>query len=143
MDFILKVANKTVFWKKDHCTPGVMYNTGLTINQEETPGIESNIRYDKPMYEKELDSPLWDPDQNNVWIVMNPNEGSLVETQEQKDEFNKEYGSYVISFPVNGAIPKMIAFDVDKKWKPERVSIEGPEDEWWTEKYVPTENQNQ
>ena len=138
VNFDLMIGSHIVFTKKtSKYDVSTIYNTGWNpVSQR----ANKEINYNEVLAEIDLSNygtlPIWNFDNNNIHVVMKP---------ETKDKLNsdkifsslgdKALDEYVLNFPKKGAIPAMIAFDIDKEWLPERVGIKAPTDIWWQRKY--------
>ena len=98
LDFDLKVGTKTIFTKSSS-----NYNVSTMYNTER---LRTN--YNLEMKKISLDANLWDPEANNVSVVVKSNTSS---------------GVYELTFPENGDVPRIIAFTTSKQWRDERHQI--------------------
>jgi hypothetical protein len=115
LDIAIKVNGNIVFRKTTSQNPtftqSQMYNTGWNGSI----GVYSDINFDETL--AEVDVTGWDPDANNVSVIVyNPTE-KPAET--------------IIEFPVVGAVPKMVAVDLQRNWKEEKAGV--PDFAWFSE----------
>jgi len=113
LDIAIKVAGQEVF-RKTTCqnptfTQTTMYNTGWNGSI----GVYSDINFEETLAEVEVSG--WDPSTNNVSIVVYNPSAKPAET--------------LIDFPVVGSVPKMVAVDVQRKWKEEKAGV--PDFAWF------------
>lgn len=115
LDIAIKVAGQEVFRKTANQNPTfaqtTMYNTGWDGQK----GVYSLIDFDETL--AEVDVTGWDPETNNVSIVVYNPTAQPAET--------------LIEFPVVGAIPKMVAVDLQRKWKEEKAGV--PDFAWFSD----------
>ena len=115
LDIAIKVNGNIVFRKSTYQNPtftkSQMYNTGWNGSI----GVYSDINFDETL--AEVDVTGWDPDANNVSVVVyNPTE-KPAET--------------IIEFPVVGSVPKMVAVDLQRNWKEEKAEV--PDFGWFSD----------
>ena len=115
LDIAIKVGDNVVFRKTTNQNPTfaqtTMYNTGWDGQK----GVYSQIDFDEPLAEVEVTG--WDPERNNVSIVVyNP---------------NATPAESIYEFPVVGAIPKMVAVELQRNWKEEKAGV--PDFAWFSD----------
>lgn len=117
LDIAIKVAGQEVFRKTTCQNPTfnktTMYNTGWNGSV----GDRSKIDFDKKKSLAEVDVTGWDPKTNNVSIVVYNPSATPAET--------------FIEFPLVGAVPKMVAVELDRTWKEEKAEV--PDFEWFSD----------
>ena len=115
LDIAIQINGNVVFrkatWQDPTFTQTEMYNTGWDGKK----GDYSLIEFDKTL--AEVDVTGWDPDANNVSIVVYNPTAKPAET--------------IIKFPVKGAVPKMVAVDLQRNWKEEKAEV--PDFEWFSD----------
>ena len=107
LDIAIKVNGNIVFRKSTYQNPtftkSQMYNTGWNGSI----GVYDDINFDEPL--AVVDVTGWNPDANNVSIVVYNPTAKPAET--------------IIAFPAKGAVPKMVAVDLQRKWKEEKSEV--------------------
>lgn len=117
LDIAIKVAGQEVFRKTTYQNPTfnktTMYNTGWNGSV----GDRSKIVFDQKKSLAEVDVTGWDPKTNNVSIVVYNPSATPAET--------------FIEFPLVGAVPKMVAVELDRTWKEEKSEV--PDFGWFSD----------
>lgn len=116
-DIAIKVGNTEVFrkststYQNQNFAQSTMYNTGWNGSI----GVYDDINFDEPL--AVVDVTGWNPDANNVSIVVYNPTAKPAET--------------IIAFPAKGAVPKMVAVDLQRKWKEEKSEV--PDFGWFSD----------
>lgn len=115
LDIAIKINGNVIFrkttWQDPTFKKAQMYNTGWNG----TIGVYDEINFEETLAEVEVSG--WNPNTNNVSIVVyNPTE-TPAET--------------IIDFPAIGAVPKMVAVDLQRKWKEEKAEV--PDLGWFSD----------
>ena len=134
LNFDLMIGQHTICTKQDNFTVGRMYNTGWNAARKEA---SEEIDYEKALKEIDLSKfgtlPIWDGDNSKIHLVMRPRVEDNVESDKKYNDIGgSNLGKYEIKYPSQGEVPAIIAFDLYKEWRPERVSIANSTDyDWW------------
>lgn len=121
LDFDVFIGSTRVFTKSEMSYNGTPIVVKTMYNTLPGPG---NIDYTNTVYAEQTNTGkgwLWIPEENNISFRVYHGDRSVDVSNTHTD--NVYNGYQEITFPENGQIPYIIAFDTDKDWRDERHEI--------------------